>query len=62
MVERSIAWLVGSDGGARKLRYRGVLRNDLWLHLRATAWNLRRLINLGLAYLQGAWTLQPATG
>ncbi|MFB4273632.1 transposase, partial [Nonomuraea sp. GTA35] len=62
MVERSIAWLIGADGGARKLRYRGVLRNDLWLHLRAAALNLRRLINLGLAHAQGTWTLQPATG
>jgi hypothetical protein len=62
MVERSIAWLVGADGGARKLRYRGVLRNDLWLHLRAAALNLRRLVNLGLANVQGVWTLQPNTG
>ncbi|GAA0954440.1 hypothetical protein GCM10009560_78370 [Nonomuraea longicatena] len=62
MVERSIAWLIGADGGARKLRYRGVLRNDLWLHLRAAALNLRRLINLGLAHAQGTWTLRPATG
>ncbi|MFG1615397.1 IS1182 family transposase [Nonomuraea wenchangensis] len=62
MVERSIAWLVGADGGARRLRYRGVLRNDLWLHLRAAALNLRRLINLGLAGVQGRWTLQPHTG
>ncbi|MEU1729466.1 IS1182 family transposase [Nonomuraea sp. NPDC005692] len=62
MVERSIAWLIGANGGARKLRYRGVLRNDLWVHLRAAALNLRRLINLGLDPVQGAWTLQPATG
>ncbi|WP_407670159.1 DUF4158 domain-containing protein [Nonomuraea solani] len=62
MVERSIAWLIGADGRARKLRYRGVLRNDLWLHLRAAALNLRRLINLGLTPVQGIWTLQPTAG
>jgi Transposase DDE domain/Transposase domain (DUF772) len=62
MVERSIAWLIGADGGARKLRYRGVLRNNQWLHLRAAALNLRRLINLGLTLVQGIWTLQPSTG
>jgi hypothetical protein len=62
MVERSIAWLIGADGGARKLRYRGVQHNNLWLHLRAAALNLRRLINLGLTPTQGTWALQPATG
>ncbi|MEV4807894.1 transposase, partial [Nonomuraea sp. NPDC049421] len=62
MVERSIAWLIGADGGARRLRYRGIQRNNLWLHLRAAALNLRRLINLGLTPAQGTWILQPATG
>ncbi|SEU48261.1 IS1182 family transposase [Nonomuraea wenchangensis] len=62
MVERSIAWLIGADGGARKLRYRGVGRNNLWLNLRAAALNMRRLINLGLTHVQGDWTLRPATG
>ncbi|TYB44424.1 IS5/IS1182 family transposase, partial [Nonomuraea sp. PA05] len=62
MVERSIAWLISADGGARKLRYRGVARNNQWLHLRAAALNLRRLINLGLTSVQNAWTLQPTTG
>jgi hypothetical protein len=62
MVERSIAWLIGADGGASKLRYRGVGRNNLWLHLRAAALNLRRLINLGLTHVQGTWILQPTTG
>ncbi|WP_198030981.1 MULTISPECIES: hypothetical protein [Frankia] len=28
--------------------YRGVARNDSWLHHRAAAPNLRRLVNLGL--------------
>jgi hypothetical protein len=55
MVERSIAWLV--RGGNRKLRYRGVARNDLWLHHRLAGLNLRRLLNLGLHQQHGAWAL-----
>ena len=41
MVERSIAWLVA--GGNRRVRYRGVARNQLWLAHRVAAINLRRL-------------------
>ena len=41
MVERSIAWLTRSN---RKVRYRGTTKNDHWLHHRAAALNLRRLI------------------
>jgi hypothetical protein len=55
MVERSIAWLVAR--GNRKLRYRGVTKNNAWLHHRTAALNLRRLLNLGLTYQQGAWNL-----
>jgi len=40
MVERTIAWLTR---GNRRLRYRGVTKNDHWLHHRAAALNLRRL-------------------
>ena len=54
VVERSLAWLVA--GGNRRLRYRGVERNDAWLHLRLAALNLRRLINLGLRHDNG-WAL-----
>ena len=54
MVERSIAWLTR---GNRKLRYRGVARNDAWLQLRAAAINLRRLLNLGLTGSHGHWAL-----
>ncbi|MGQ0671146.1 MAG: IS1182 family transposase [Actinomycetota bacterium] len=54
MVERSIAWLVA--GGHRRVRYRGVARNQLGLSLRVAAINLRRLINLGLNH-QGGWVL-----
>lgn len=55
MVERSIAWLV--RGGNRKVRYRGIAKNDLWLHHRLAGLNLRRLLNLGLHQQHGAWAL-----
>ncbi len=55
MVERSIAWLV--RGGNRKVRYRGIAKNDLWLHHRLAGLNLRRLLNLGLVRQHGAWAL-----
>jgi Transposase DDE domain/Transposase domain (DUF772) len=54
MVERSIAWLTR---GCRKLRYRGVTKNDHWLHHRIAALNLRRLIALGLTRHTGTWAL-----
>jgi hypothetical protein len=58
MVERSISWLVA--GGNRRLRFRGTRHNDLWLHHRAAALNLRRLLVLGLAHDRSGWTLAPA--
>lgn len=54
MVERSIAWLTR---GNRRVPYRGVAKNDHWLHHRSAALNLRRLINLGLTNNNGVWTL-----
>jgi IS5 family transposase len=54
MVERSIAWLVR---GNRRVRYRGVTNNDHWLHHRAAALNLRRLVTLGLAHNGITWAL-----
>lgn len=54
MVERTIAWLVR---GNRRLRYRGVAKNNTWLHHRAAAINLRRLITLGLNLDNGSWAL-----
>ena len=54
MVERSLAWLV--FGGNRRVRYRGVERNQLGLSLRVAAINLRRLIALGLDH-DGTWVL-----
>jgi hypothetical protein len=55
MVERTIAWLV--RGGARKVRYRGVARNDQWLHHRTAALNLRRLLALGLTRQNTGWAI-----
>lgn len=55
MVERSISWLVA--GGNRRLRFRGTVRNDQWLHHRVAALNLRRLLALGLARTTGSWTI-----
>jgi IS5 family transposase len=52
MVERSIAWLTR---GNRKVRYRGVAKNDHWLHHRVAALNLRRLITMGLTHTGSTW-------
>lgn len=54
MVERSIAWLTR---GARRVPYRGVEKNNNWLHHRVAALNLRRLLALGLKIENGAWVL-----
>ena len=54
MVERTIAWLTR---GARRVPYRGTVKNDAWLHHRAAALNLRRLLNLGLTFADGTWAL-----
>jgi IS5 family transposase len=54
MVERSIAWLVR---GSRRLRHRGIDRNQLWLGHRVAAVNLQRLINLGLTRGPDGWAI-----
>src|SRR5665213_1827568 len=54
MAERSIAWLVAK--GNRRLRYRGIQKNNEWLLLRIAVLNLRRLVNLGLDRQQ-RWVL-----
>jgi len=54
MVERSIAWLVKDH--YRRVRFRGVEKNQMGLTTRVAAINLRRLINLGLVH-DGAWRL-----
>ena len=53
MVERSLAWLVRPG---RRVAYRGVARNRIWLAHRAAAINLQRLINLGLTH-NGTWLI-----
>lgn len=55
MVERTIAWLVAR--GHRRVRFRGIAPNRLWLAHRAAAVNLKRLLALGLDHHDGAWTL-----
>lgn len=54
MVERSIAWLTR---GNRKVRYRGVVKNNHWLHHRSAALNLRRLITIGLTHTGTNWAI-----
>jgi hypothetical protein len=55
-VERAIAWLVAR--GSRRVPYRGITKNNIWLHNRAAALNLRRLANLGLTRTtDGTWAL-----
>jgi hypothetical protein len=55
MVERSLAWLTR---GNRRLRYRGVAKNDLWWHHRAAAINLNRLTaSYGLTRHDGIWAI-----
>jgi IS5 family transposase len=55
MVERTLAWVVRNGG--RRLRYRGVAKNDLWLHHRTAALNLRRALVLGLTRQTGSWAI-----
>jgi hypothetical protein len=54
MVERSIAWLTR---GNRRVPYRGIEKNNNWLHHRVAALNLRRLLALGLTNQSGSWVL-----
>ena len=54
MVERSISWLVAR--GHRRVRFRGIVRNDQGLGLHVAAVNLRRLVNLGLDH-NGTWII-----
>ena len=49
-----IAWLVR---GNRRVPYRGVAKNNAWLHHRLAALNLRRLLTLGLNLHHGTWQL-----
>jgi IS5 family transposase len=55
MAERSISWLVAK--GNRRLRYRGIERNEAWVHRRVAALNLRKLVALGLTRRNGTWMI-----
>lgn len=55
MIERTIAWIVA--GNNRRLHYRGIARNQLWLTHRAAAINLRRLLVLGLHRDTNTWAI-----
>ena len=55
MIERTLAWIVAR--GNRRLRYRGIEANQLWLTHRAAALNLRRLLNLGLHHNGQDWAI-----
>jgi DDE family transposase len=54
LVERSIAWLVH---GNRRVPYRGVPKNNTWLHHPRRRLNLRRLLALGHALEHGHWRI-----
>lgn len=54
MIERTIAWLVKDNH--RRLRDRGIKRNQLGWSDRCAAVNLKRLLTLGLTH-NGAWTI-----
>lgn len=54
MVERSIAWMTR---GARRVPYRGVVKNHAWWNTRAAAINLKRLLGLGLTSQNGVWAV-----
>ena len=55
MVERSLAWLVRK--GNRRVAYRGIDRNRIWLSHRVAAIDLRRLLNLGLSRTPDGWAV-----
>jgi hypothetical protein len=47
----------GRAARPRAWRWRGIAKNDQWLHHRLAGLNLRRLLALGLQQQHGAWTL-----
>lgn len=58
MIERTIAWLVRDNW--RRLRYRGIARNQLAWSTRCAAINLKRLLALDLNH-NDTWTINPAS-
>jgi hypothetical protein len=59
-VERTVAHVATQNGRRVKLRYRGVTKNNAWLHTRAAALNIRTLIRRGLTRSGGTWALATA--
>lgn len=55
MVESALVWL--TRGTNRKLRYRGVERNQLWWSHHCVAVNLQRLLTLGLVRGKDGWAI-----
>ena len=55
----SIAWLTR---GNRRVPYRGIEKNNDWLHHRVAALNLRRLLTMGLTSKRDLGTGLTATG
>ena len=55
MAERSTTWLITK--GNRRLRYRGVERNEARLNRRVVALDLCRLAVFGLTMSEGTWVL-----
>jgi hypothetical protein len=43
--------------GNRKVSYRGITRNQIWLSHRCAPINIRRLVNLGLTNDEGRWMM-----
>ncbi|MHA7276527.1 hypothetical protein ACX80O_08375 [Arthrobacter sp. Hz1] len=56
MVERSIAWL---SRGNRRVRHRGISRNNARLQRRIAGLSLRRMLARGLTAKQGTWSAGP---
>lgn len=55
MAERAIAWIVAHNH--HRVRYRGIIRNQLWLSMRVAAVNLRRLLALGPQPTTTGWVI-----
>jgi hypothetical protein len=53
--QRIIAWIVAH--GHRRVRYRGIERNQLWLDHRVAAIDLRQLIRRRLTRTDGTWAI-----
>jgi hypothetical protein len=56
-VERVISQIASRGGRRLKLRYLGVVANNVWLKRRTAALNLRNLIGRGLIRRDGTWAL-----